>query len=95
MKVAIYIRVSTESQNPEMQINELQDYCRSRNWEIYQIFMDKLSGKNTNRPQFQELNRLARLRKFQGILVWRLDRSFRSLSDTITVDNYSAEHVNV
>lgn len=83
MKVALYIRVSTESQNPEMQINELQTYCESRRWEIYQIFMDKLSGKNTQRPQFQEMNRLARLRKFQGILVYRLDRAFRSMVDTV------------
>lgn len=90
MKVALYIRISTESQNPEMQINELQAYCNLRGWEIYQIFMDKLSGKNTNRPQFQEMNHLARLRKFQGILVWRLDRAFRSITDTVNqIDEYN------
>ncbi|MBI2521548.1 MAG: recombinase family protein [Bdellovibrio sp.] len=83
MKYALYVRVSTETQNPEMQINELKEYCDSRGWKVFQIFVDRLSGKNTNRPEFQEMNRLARLRRFQGILVYRLDRAFRSLADTV------------
>lgn len=99
MKVALYIRVSTESQNPEMQINELKAYCESRGWEIYQIFIDKLSGKNTQRPQFLEMNRLARLRKFQGIAIWRLDRAFRSTVDTINqieeYNNYGIKFISL
>ena len=59
-----------------------------------QMIVTRLSGKNTHRPQFQEMNRLARLRKFQGILVYRLDRAFRSTVDTINqIEEYNSHGI--
>ena len=46
MKVA-YVRVSTEEQNEARQIEALKKHC------IEKWFTEKISGKNTHRPQLQ------------------------------------------
>ena len=45
-RVAIYARVSTTSgQNPEMQIRELREHCKNRDWKIVGEFVDSgISG---------------------------------------------------
>lgn len=42
MKAAIYARVSTanNSQDPEVQLRELREYCQRRGWEIASEFVD-------------------------------------------------------
>ena len=48
-----YIRVSAKEQNLDRQIQAMQDYgINGRD-----IFADKQSGKDTNRPQYQALNK--------------------------------------
>lgn len=42
------------------------------------------TGKNTARPAFNEMMGEARQRKFEVLLVWKLDRLGRSLKDLIT-----------
>ena len=39
-ETAIYARVSTTEQSPEMQLSELRDYCRHRRWEIASEYVD-------------------------------------------------------
>ena len=43
-KVVILARVSTDSQEYKRQINELSAYCESRQWEVTEIFANKVSG---------------------------------------------------
>lgn len=90
--VALYARVSTDKQTVEMQIHELQDFIKRRNWKIYKIFTDEgYSGKNTKRPAFSEMMIHARQRRFDILLVWKLDRLGRSLKDLIsTLDELSS-----
>jgi DNA invertase Pin-like site-specific DNA recombinase len=41
-RAAIYARVSTlNGQKPEMQLEEIRQYCGRRGWEIVREYMDK------------------------------------------------------
>ncbi len=75
-----------------MQLVELRDYVKRTSWKIYKEFIDEgYTGKNTNRPAFKEMMDLARQRKFDILLVWKLDRLSRSLKDLInTLDEPGA-----
>lgn len=90
--VAIYARVSTDKQAVDMQLAELQDYLKKREWGIYQEYIDQgYSGGNTKRPAFSQMMEDARKRKFDVLLVWKLDRLGRSLKDLIeTLDELGA-----
>lgn len=82
--VAIYARVSTDKQKVDMQLNELRQFTARSGWTIYQEFIDQsFTGANTNRPAFSAMMDAARKRKFNILLVWKLDRLSRSLKDLI------------
>jgi DNA invertase Pin-like site-specific DNA recombinase len=82
--VAIYARVSTERQAADMQLAELREYVQRAGWKIYREFVDEgYTGKDTLRPAFKEMLDEARRRKFDVLLVWKLDRLSRSLKDLI------------
>lgn len=78
-QAAIYVRVSTRDQNPEMQEVELQEYCKRRGWDCF-LYRDKSqSGAKQDRPALNSLLSDLRKRKLDVILVWSLDRLARSL----------------
>ena len=67
-----------------MQFVELRDHVKRTSWKTHNEFIDEsYTGKNTSRPAFQEMMDLARQRKFNVLLVWKLDRLSRSLKDLI------------
>lgn len=66
-----------------LQIKDLREYAEKRKWKIAVEITDIASGSKT-RPKREELLKLARQRKIDCILVWRLDRFGRSLADLIT-----------
>jgi DNA invertase Pin-like site-specific DNA recombinase len=49
MKVAIYLRVSTDRQTTESQAVELHDYCKRRGWDDVKEFADTSSGAKFSR----------------------------------------------
>ena len=72
-----YVRVSSLDQNPERQLEELKAM------QVEKIFMDKLSGKNVERPELQ--NMLNFVREGDTLVVHSLDRLARNLSDLLTM----------
>ena len=76
-KVAVYVRVSKEEMHPENQIRQLKKFIVLNKWTIFKIYTDKITGRVTDRPQFQQMLRDARMRKFNILLVWSLDRFSR------------------
>jgi DNA invertase Pin-like site-specific DNA recombinase len=78
MKVALYVRVSTTKQEEENQIRQLHDYCKKSDWEIYDEFIDFISGKEEKRPEYDRLFKEAHQKKFDAVLFWALDRFARS-----------------
>jgi len=87
--VAIYARVSTDKQKVDLQLDELRQFAVRSHWTIHQEYIDQnFTGANTKRPAFQAMMAAARKRKFNLLLVWKLDRLSRSLKDLIvTLDD--------
>jgi putative DNA-invertase from lambdoid prophage Rac len=84
IKAAIYARVSTTDQNCEMQLAELRGYCFRRGWEVYAEYVDTgWSGATASRPQLDQLMKDARERRFDAVVVWKLDRWGRSLIQSV------------
>jgi site-specific DNA recombinase len=85
VKVAIYIRVSTEEQAKEgysidAQKQRLTEFVRSQGWEIYEFYIDDgYSAKDLERPNVQRMIKDIRSKKFDIVLVYRLDRLVRSV----------------
>jgi putative DNA-invertase from lambdoid prophage Rac len=79
MKAAIYARVSTADQHNAIQIRELTEYMQRRGWELEAVYQDTMSGAKANRPGLDKLMADARQRRFDAVLVWKLDRFGRSL----------------
>ena len=83
LNVALYARVSThEQQTLPMQLNQMREYAKKRGWKISHKIEEVGSGAKI-RPQREEILKLARQRKIDVIIVWRLDRWGRSVSDLI------------
>jgi len=86
-KVAIYIRVSTKKQVEEgysldAQKERLVKLCETNGYIVYKVYADEgKSGKDTNRPAYQEMMKDMREGKFDKILVMKLDRISRSVID--------------
>ena len=86
-KVALYIRVSTVHQIDKdslpMQRKDLISYAHYvLVIDDYDVFEDAgYSGKNVERPAFQEMMRRCRLGEFSHVLVWKIDRISRNLVD--------------
>ena len=89
MKVAIYIRVSTQEQVKEgysigEQEESLRTYCRLREWDIYDVYSDPgFSGGSLSRPAIQRLIDESERKLFDLVLVKKLDRLSRRQKDTL------------
>jgi DNA invertase Pin-like site-specific DNA recombinase len=80
-RVALYARVSTSNgqQDPEMQLRELREYADRREMTIVGEYIDRMTGSKDSRPSLNRLMADASRRKFDAVLVWKLDRFGRSL----------------
>jgi len=84
-RVALYARVSTfNGQDPEMQLSELREYAYRRGWSITREYVDQgVSGSKESRPELNQLMADAHRRKFDALLVWKIDRFGRSLKHLV------------
>ena len=84
-QVAFYARVSTlNNQDPEMQLRELREYTGRRGWQISEEYTDLgVSGCKESRPALNRLMSDACRRRFDAILVWKIDRFGRSLKHLV------------
>lgn len=79
-KVFGYVRVSTTEQNTGRQLEAIKDYCNNNNVHIdmnRDIFEDKQSGKDMNRPQYKALKQC--LRNGDTLIIKELDRLGRNM----------------
>lgn len=77
---ALYARVSTSDgrQDPEMQLQELREYCQRRGFDIVAEYVDHMSGSRDDRPEFLKLMKAVRSGRVSVVVVWRFDRFARS-----------------
>jgi DNA invertase Pin-like site-specific DNA recombinase len=88
MKAALYARVSTalkyERQNPDTQLLPLREFCGRRGWEVHAEYVDDISAVK-QRPSYDRMLADARARRFEVIVVVKLDRIFRSMEEFVRV----------
>ena len=85
--VALYARVSTSDrdQNPESQLVALREYSSGQEWEISVEYVDQApAGDHAKRTAWTELLDAGARGRFNLLLVFRLDRAFRSVLDAAT-----------
>lgn len=81
MKVAIYCRTSKTEQNPENQRLELEQFAKAMGYE-YEVFEEQESTRKT-RPIKNQIFQDSLRKKYDLILVWKLDRWARSMQELI------------
>ena len=74
--VAIYIRVSTDKQTPENQLEPCKNFCKEKGFDIFGKFVDvdKSAYHNVYRKEYEKVKTLIQSNKIDGVVVWALDR---------------------
>jgi len=78
-RVALYARVSTKDkrQDTENQLAQLRQFCEVQGWAVVHEYVDRATGKHSDREQFQRMFADASQRQFDSVLFWSLDRFSR------------------
>ena len=87
IRVALYGRVSTsdKDQNPETQLIPLREFAKAQNWEVFKEYTDQVPATDiAHRIAWRDLLADASRRKIDLLIVWRMDRAFRSVLDAAT-----------
>jgi len=78
-RTALYLRVSTPDQKPDLQFDGLRDYAMRAGLDIVQDYCDVgVSGRREGRPRLNALMAAARNHEIDCVLVWKFDRFARS-----------------
>lgn len=89
LRVALYVRVSTQEQANEgysigEQVERLKKYAEAMEWEIFKIYTDPgYSGGDTNRPGLRNMIKDIQNENIDKVVVYKLDRLSRSQLDTL------------
>lgn len=91
IRAAIYARTSSTSQrfgySMDEQVRQCLQRCQRLNWDAVCVFRDKAeSGKNAERPMFQQMMKRARDGFFDVVVFWKLDRFSRSLVHAVKLE---------
>ena len=86
MKVALYARVSTsDNQEPETQLMPLREFVQAQGWETFREYVDQAPANDlAHRTDWRQLLDDASRHHFDLLLVWLMDRAFRSVLDAAT-----------
>ena len=86
VKAGIYLRVSTKEQDVGSQKIVIEEYCIKNHIEIYKTYSDHgVSGTKDSRPELDNLLKDMRQKKFDAVVIYKLDRLGRSLRHLIDV----------
>lgn len=89
IRVAIYVRVSTQEQAKEgysihEQVDRLTKFAEAHDWIIVKVYTDAgHSGANQDRPALQDMIEDIKAGRIDKVLVYKLDRLSRSQKDTL------------
>ena len=96
MNIALYARVSTDGQDPEVQLHALRAHAMNRGWIIVEEFVDHgYSGAKEKWPALDRMIKAAWTETFHAVLVWRFDRFARSVTHLITaLEQFRSLNIN-
>lgn len=82
-KVCLLLRVSSEKQDTDRQLQELTGFCKDRNFQIVRTISSKISGSRSgaDRPDLVKLFEAARKKEFSKVLVTEISRLGRKAKD--------------
>ncbi len=84
MRVALYLRISTDGKGQDLDTQRLplRDFCAAQGWPDVAEYADEASAADLlHRTAWRRLLDDAARRKIDLLLVWRLDRAFRSVRE--------------
>ena len=92
-KVVILARVSTQQQDYDRQIEELQDYCGRMNWEVVHVFANKVSGakKNTERDELVAMVEYIKTNSINRVVCLEISRLGRNTLEALKIIDYLNE----
>jgi DNA invertase Pin-like site-specific DNA recombinase len=79
MRTALYARVSTSDQRPEVQLAPLRAWAAARGADVLEYVDHGVSGRRDRRPALDELLGAIRRREVGSVVVTKLDRLARSV----------------
>lgn len=93
-KVVILARVSTDKQEYQRQINELNGFCEKMNWSIEAVFCNKISGakKLEERAEIQELLAYVKCNAINRVVCLEISRLGRNTLEALKVIQLLNEH---
>lgn len=84
MRTAVYMRISTKEQNFSLQEQEISLFLQNKGITDYEIYRDRgYKGDTIARPQLKRLLEALKTGSIEYLVVWKLDRVFRSLKHLI------------
>ena len=93
-RVGLYARVSTHAQQTiSLQTRAMREYATSRGWRIT-LQVKEIGSGASQRERREKLLEAARRREIDVVLVWRLDRWGRSVTDLLATLQ-ELEHLGV
>ena len=93
-KVVILARVSTQAQDYQRQVAELQEYCDKVGWEVTRVFANKVSGAKAvkERPEIVEMVEYIKNNDVKRVVCLEISRLGRNTLEALKVINYLNEH---
>ena len=93
-KVVILARVSTQAQDYQRQVTELQEYCDRAGWEVTRVFANKVSGAKavTERAEIVEMVEYIKSNDVKRVVCLEISRLGRNTLEALKVINYLNEN---
>lgn len=95
-RVCLFIRVSSDKQDYDRQVNELNAYCASKGFQVTKTIATVISGRKLSRPDIIELKESADKKEFDKVIVMELSRLGRRARDIRgTLDHLHSNGISV
>ncbi len=93
-KVVILGRVSTDRQDYQRQVNELQEYCNKVDWDVVRVFVNKVSGAKTieERTELQQMIEFIKNNDVSRVVCLEVSRLGRNTLESLKVIQFLNEH---
>ncbi|MCI2425829.1 recombinase family protein [Candidatus Acetothermia bacterium] len=96
MRICLYCRVSSDKQELDQQIAACKRFCDYRGFEVAAVYSEIVSGAKAKRPQYLQMIKDLRAYKYDGVVVFRLDRLGRNARElALLVDELENKGIKV